>query len=782
MIGKVNALLLRVLAFWLLLAPFVFITFPAFAQSSTGLQPPVFIDKIELTGNRAISSADIISEMRTRENTTYMGFFRPWLGINRFTQHLFADPNGGAYAFATPLVSDSSGLKNWIQRMLGEAPREFSAREFELDIVRLTELYAYNGFYAVRIDTTIIYQEAGRRVSLKVKISEGLPTLIDSIRYEGLDSVSPQLREKLPDDSELHIGDICSIERILNERDRLVDLFRENGYNFIAADSISVTLDTLRQSAGVYFLVRLPERLTYGEVSAIVHNAQGADSANQLKESLDDEVGIKVYSSKRLSHKLLRRAIQYRPKDLTQASLRLKTLQQLNQLGIFESIYIRNDSVQHKQLFSTIHLQLAPQHQIKPELLIDNRNSEPFFGLSLGYLNRNLFGGAESFNISTSAGIQLSYNQNLLEGIESKGGFFDGLPYNIEAVADIGIPYLFGLGNRFNTSVQYSFTQLPILLKQQRALIRFRVQGGANQYQRITFDILELELVLNDSLNAFRELFEEKIAENIDVDPTDEDEITTAIDSLLEKRLNPTIRFDFLFSNQIDSRRDFDVRWSFTAEETGSITYLVDRFIDTKSREGFTDDDPQIFGLPYSQYYKFSSQLSLAFSSGRKTQLATKFLIGFMSPYGKADQTPQERRFYSGGANSMRGWPYNSLGPGRNPSETVSNLGADIKIESSVEYRISFFTFLNQASGVVLFSDVGNIWNRTGEYAFVLGNWVQELAWDAGFGLRIGTPIGPIRLDFAYRIFDPTNSDDGWEIKKWAFPKFNFNFAIGEAF
>ncbi len=76
---------------------------------------------------------------------------------------------------------------------------------------------------------------------------------------------------------------------------------------------------------------------------------------------------------------------------------------------------------------------------------------------------------------------------------------------------------------------------------------------------------------------------------------------------------------------------------------------------------------------------------------------------------------------------------------------------------------------------------MGNIWDRTGPYAFSLGSMKNNYAWDAGIGLRLGSPIGPFRFDFAYKLRDPTESD-AWRISAWKLKDFTFNFGIGEAF
>ncbi|NTV47374.1 MAG: BamA/TamA family outer membrane protein, partial [Chlorobiales bacterium] len=691
-------------------------TRPSLQLPSSKKAPQILISKISITGNDVLNDVSLLSEMHTQQNTTYFGFFRPWLGVYKFAEQIFADTSGGAYSFTTPLLSDTSSVKTWIQRALGEAPKVYNPREFRLDMVRLKDLYAYNGYHHTQIDTSIQFFDDGQRVSLDLTVTEGKPSRIDRIEYKGIDSASQKFTASINENPEIKVGDVCAISNIIAERDRLFQLSQEYGYAFITTDSISVSIDTVGYNAGVDFSVRLPQLLHFGKTTVLIHNPSGADSLSQVNESDEDGIKVKVFGDQYISHRLIRRSIDYRPGTLSKASLRNKTFQQLGATGVFETVYIRNDSIRNGQLFTTIDLQLLPENQIKPALLLDNRNNAPFFGASLGYLNRNVFGGAESFNITASIGAQLTYNNSLLEGI-STSGYFTGLPYNFDIVAQLGFPHFISPSNRFIINTQYSFTQLPILLQQHRGLFRFRAQLVPNQFQRITLDFLEVELVTTDSLRGFGELFTKKLAQNLNINPNNATLVNTAIDSLLQRRLNPTLRFDFSFSNLAETRRKMDVGWNFIAEETGFLTYLIDKYIDKKSRTGFSESDPQIFGIPYSQYLKFSTQLTLVKQTSRKAKTAWKLFLGWMGPYGKALQTPQERRFYSGGANSMRGWTFNSLGPGRTSDEAYSNFGADIKLETSLEYRIRLFSIFNQSSGIVFFTDIGNIWNREGNNA-----------------------------------------------------------------
>jgi len=48
-------------------------------------------------------------------------------------------------------------------------------------------------------------------------------------------------------------------------------------------------------------------------------------------------------------------------------------------------------------------------------------------------------------------------------------------------------------------------------------------------------------------------------------------------------------------------------------------------------------------------------------------------------------------------------------------------------------------------------------------------------------GVRLGSPIGPFRFDFAYKLRDPTENK-AWRISTWKLNDVTFNFGIGEAF
>lgn len=101
-------------------------------------------------------------------------------------------------------------------------------------------------------------------------------------------------------------------------------------------------------------------------------------------------------------------------------------------------------------------------------------------------------------------------------------------------------------------------------------------------------------------------------------------------------------------------------------------------------------------------------------------------------------QLPSSVRFFAGGAQSVRGYAYQSLGP---VDETGEVVGGQHLMIGSIEYEHS----LSKKWGAALFYDAGNAYDQLDE----------KLEHGAGFGFRWKSPIGPVRFDFASAISQP---------------------------
>jgi outer membrane protein insertion porin family len=136
--------------------------------------------------------------------------------------------------------------------------------------------------------------------------------------------------------------------------------------------------------------------------------------------------------------------------------------------------------------------------------------------------------------------------------------------------------------------------------------------------------------------------------------------------------------------------------------------------------------------------------------------LAFRVMAGGISSADSSGFVPVEDRFYSGGSNSIRGWNRSRLGPKR---ESGTPLGGKSIFESNVEIRYPLVWRLS----LVAFFEAGNVWNESWSYDF------NNLGYAAGSGLRIETPIGPVRFDVGVPV---------WNEKKSA----QFFISVGQAF
>ncbi|MBN1929105.1 MAG: sorting and assembly machinery component 50 [Chlorobiaceae bacterium] len=661
------------------------------------------------------------------------------------------------------------------------APRPFKTEEFEKDITLIKKLYTFKGYFFADVDTTVVRDKKGN-VRIDIRIRENQPTRIDSIRYSGLNSVPEELRKRYFRRSRLKPERIFSVETLIEERDRSLDFFRNYGYTFFSPDSINITVDTLGLKAGIHFMMNLPERHVYGPTRVIVNDPLRNERPPKSRTFVRDNVSVTIYGDQKFSPDIFPSAIAWKEGGLTSQSVEQRTLENFGTTNLFSSIAMERDSVQAGAIPMTVRLEPAPKHLIEPKLLVDNRYGALFIGGAIAYENRNLFGAGQQFRISTNYGSQTSASTNYLSSL-SPDQYEKAIPYEFNVKANLVIPKIGRQGSSYTGTLEYSQAQLPILLKSRREIIRGTYSSQPTRNSRLNFDFFELEVVSRDSLRGFKQLFTNDLAENINIDPTTDKAVNRALDSLLQTRLNQTFRLQYNFSNRHNAlfRRSATWNVSVIAEESGGLLWLIDKYIDTSNRAGFTDADPQIFGTGYNQYLKLDTQVAITKDLSPDRQIAARLALGWMGPYGKAESTPEEHRFYAGGSNSMRGWLFGQLGPGNCASDASSNFGADIRAELGLEYRMKLFKLFGQPSGVTLFSDIGNIWDRSGPYALSLKSLGRDFAWDLGAGVRLGSPIGPFRFDFAWKIHDPANPRR-WRITHNKLSDFTFNFGIGEAF
>lgn len=234
-----------------------------------------------------------------------------------------------------------------------------------------------------------------------------------------------------------------------------------------------------------------------------------------------------------------------------------------------------------------------------------------------------------------------------------------------------------------------------------------------------------------------------------------------------------------------------DQRDNFFNPSKGSFTTISVEF-----------PNPLIVWIPYISGLAKYMRAQWAFNNFQSvysnTILAVKGKIGHIITFEKDnDFVPIDRQFYGGGANSVRGWDsrklrYTDVQPepdstGRDDAYTFSenNIGNSTIIEGSIELRYSFpdlnyvdnlITEQISKMGITVFADIGNAfgWFSDNITQTKFTDYITKLGIAAGFGLRYDTPIGPVRFDIAWPLYDPNIVKTPTNAK--------FHFAIGHSF
>ena len=146
-----------------------------------------------------------------------------------------------------------------------------------------------------------------------------------------------------------------------------------------------------------------------------------------------------------------------------------------------------------------------------------------------------------------------------------------------------------------------------------------------------------------------------------------------------------------------------------------------------------------------------------SYTSLRGNVLAMRLKGGAIKALETGGFIPVEDRFYSGGANSVRGWARHLLGPADSDNQPR---GGRYLIETALELRKPIYKMLHGA----LFMDIGNVWQEAPNRFYT------DLGHSIGLGLRFKTPVGPVRFDAAV----PTTKNSGNQV--------HWHLTIGEAF
>ncbi|HEY5368755.1 MAG TPA: BamA/TamA family outer membrane protein [Hanamia sp.] len=199
-----------------------------------------------------------------------------------------------------------------------------------------------------------------------------------------------------------------------------------------------------------------------------------------------------------------------------------------------------------------------------------------------------------------------------------------------------------------------------------------------------------------------------------------------------------------------------------------------------------------------------------------KSAIAFRTFTGVGIPLTKSDTTlPFFEQYFGGGPNSMRGWPVRGIGVGGQKLLPFQSTGVrfndrtgDIQMEENIEYRFDVAPLFANAVlfKMAVFTDIGNIWNFKNTQAsggadsaqFKFENLYKQLGVSSGVGFRFDFHYFLLRLDMSFRFKRPDlTGNDGWQLpninfsnifgssydnRLWRYENFGATFGIGYAF
>ncbi|USD26907.1 BamA/TamA family outer membrane protein [Flagellimonas marinaquae] len=731
-----------------------------------------------------------------------------------------------------------SGASEFLKR-IGEPPVIIDTAETNKSIRRLKAFYNSKGYFNNEGNYEIV-DVKNKKASISYHITLNKPYIVDTVQKN---ITSPELDSiylKTANKSLIKPGEQFDLDKFTLERERLTTLFRNSGvYNF---QESSINYDVLRDTT-----VTADDQLmdVLLNINKFRSSSDSTDAGTPYKVARHKKINIyadydingttdtlkslayenyNIYYSGKLRYKpkALTDAIFFKKDSLYRDLDRIRTYRQITNLNTFKypNIEFIPDSTQ-TQLESNIYLAAKPKYSLNLNFDVTHSNIQQVgTAFSASVITRNVFGGAETLNVSARGSIGLLSDASLSnETFTSElGGDINitfpriWFPLNTEKI----IPYYMLPQSRLSVGTNF---QRNIGLDKQSLNSILSYNWSPSDRLKNNIELLNVEFVRNvntdNFYNVYRNTFSnlDDIADDFQDDPqyseyfsaveNEGDEprldIPTGANNFAQDVLNGTLTVtedDFQTVNSIEERRrrltennlifasnfthtknsksginDLDFyQYRIKLESAGGMLSMLTNVIPfNKNEEG----QNLVFGVPFSQYAKTEFDYIRHWKIGESQVIAFRSFTGLAIPYGNSDNVPFVRSYFAGGSNDNRAWNAYELGPGK--TDNINDFNeANLKLAFNLEYR---FPIAGDVKGA-LFADAGNIWNvfdnETNPDATFNGfSSLGDLALGTGLGLRYDFTYFVFRLDVGFKTYNPAKvGSDRW------FDGYNFKRAV----
>lgn len=694
-------------------------------------------------------------------------------------------------------------LYKWLNETVGVAP-VYADQLLTTNATTQMKGYLNNiGYFNSQVTGSVIKRKYKAEIVYTVKPSR--PYIITKIGGKIQDSALAAYVDRIKPASRIKNGMVYNVYELDEERDRITDYLKNNGYYFFSRDYIFFEVDSNQRNYSMHLDMRIDnlppadsgktrphQRYHLNKVRVFpAYNPMFAlpyyvDSSTMEvligKDKTAHELNFYSVGDPRIRPQTFGQVIQLHNGEAFNAKKVRQTYRSLSNFSLYAATNIgfreagtllMPNGESRNLLDVDIELQRNKVHGYAIE--VEGTNSGGDLGIrgSLVYNNKNIFRGAEVLQVRLKGGIEAQKIARTTDGASQDISIFNTNEFGVDA--SILFP-------RFLSPIPFrSF--IREYQPKTTISVGMSFQNRPDYSRYITQTTFGYDWM---ATNTIKHILSPINLNSVKVNPTDafqailDQEINQRVKDQYSNHLIFGVKYSFIFNNQnIKKLNDF---FYFRAnfESSGNLLSL---FNNTPLITQETDFN-ELFGIRYAQFMRFDFDFRYYRLITASNQLVARAIVGFGLPYGNSQDMPFERSFYGGGANGMRGWQFRELGPGNyNGDLNVERIG-DIQIESSLEYRFPISGLFKGA----LFTDIGNIWTIN-ENSFLPGGqfninrFYEDLAVDAGFGLRFDFSFFIFRIDAAVPLRDPARQlNQRWVLNRLQIKNIVWNFGIGYPF
>ncbi|MBR7004321.1 MAG: BamA/TamA family outer membrane protein [Bacteroidales bacterium] len=697
-------------------------------------------NSVEVTNDKKFNPKEIEKYIQQKSNSYILFGWNPFLNIYNWSG------------------KDADGFASKLFRKVGEAPVVYNPSQVEASIENIKRHLEYLGYYNSQVDSDVKVNR--RNVEVTYNVTLGKRYKIDEITFsipEGEFS-----KDFFADTSNLSFkkGDYLSESVLEQETERSAAWMRRNGWFGFTKNYYSFEADTLERRDTANLLMMIKEYT----------RNQSPDNARPFHKYTFGHVDMTWDRDLVFNRRVLRNMNTIVPGEIYDEEEVNTTYSRLSALKLFSSV---NVSLNPRDSLDIVDCDISLTRSRMQGFKVNlegSTNSNGLVGVSpqLSYFHKNLFHGGQWLNLSFLGNFQFKSSDRRVRSEEF------GVSGSISFPKTLGLPNTLFTGRNIpRTEVSASFTYQNRPEYTRNMISTSFGYSGSFSRNRFSYQFfpVQAKIVRLDHLDP---AFYNTLAGN----PFMRDAYQNHFD------LGSSVMLYYTSCPDLIPRVSYQyVR--FQLDASGNVLSLFN-----KSMKRDQYGSRMIWGTPYSQYLRSEVTYGKTVVLGKNGNraIALRVLGGIGHAYGNSVTMPFEKQFYSGGANSMRGWQARTLGPGRAQTDTsfvIPSQTGDVKFEVNLEYRFPLFWKLYGA----LFTDIGNVWtlkaaDDSKDSQFRFDDFRNSMASDIGFGIRMDLNFLIIRLDLGMKTYDPSKGENAYyDVSEWlSKDSYAIHFGVGYPF